>query len=101
MVQRKNLKGNKIGVMFGTFAPLHLGHLYSINIAKRENEGVLVLASGSSTDRGAKFGLDLNKRFRYIRELFQDDDLVVVGKINEENIPTYPDGWNEWVTLLD
>ena len=101
MVQRKNLKGNKIGVMFGTFAPLHLGHLYSINIAKRENEGVLVLTSGSSTDRGAKFGLDLNKRFRYIRELFQDDDLVVVGKVNEENIPTYPDGWNEWVTLLD
>lgn len=101
MVQRKKVTGHNIGVMFGTFAPFTLGHFYPTTIAKRENDSLLLIASGYTGDRGDLIGLNLQKRFRYIRELFQDDPLVIVDKLDEDNIPQYPNGWEPWLNLLD
>lgn len=99
----KKLSGTKIGVVFGTFAPMHLGHIDLINQAKRENDGVLVIVSGTNTDRdrGTQVGLPLNRRWRYVREVFKDDELTVVEKLDEENIPAYPNGWNEWLDEVE
>lgn len=101
MVQRKKLSGKKIGVVFGTFAPFHIGHLSVAMKAKKENDGAVVIVSGRDGDRGDEVGLNLQRRFRYIRELFNDDEKVNVGKLDEIGMPKYPDGWQPWLKELD
>ena len=92
-MKRKQLSGKRIGIVFGTFAPMHVGHVDLITKAKRANDNVLVIVSGSNTqeDRGTRAGLSLNRRFRYVREVFYDDELVVVDKLDEAGIPAYPE----------
>ena len=98
-MKRIKLKGKSIGIVFGTFAPMHIGHVDLITRAKRENDGVIVIVSGTNTerDRGTQIGLHLNRRWRYVREVFKDDELTVVAKLDEADMPAYPDGWNPWI----
>lgn len=90
----------RIAVVFGTFAPLHQGHIDLIQIAKRQCDAVWVVVSGYKGDRGEQVGLTLQKRFRYIREAFRDDELTSVCKLDETNIPCYPMGWQEWLDQM-
>ncbi|WP_304126637.1 AAA family ATPase [Gemella sanguinis] len=87
-MKHKLLKTKKLAVVFGTFAPMHIGHVDLITRAKRENDAALVFVSGTNTeeDRGTRVGLYLKRRFRYVREVFHDDELVVVDKLDEEGI---------------
>lgn len=96
-------KINKLGVVFGTYAPMHVGHVDLITKAKRENQHVLVIVSGTNTqtDRGTQAGLPLDKRWRYAREVFNNDPLVTVSKLDEKDIPQYPNGWDQWLIKLD
>lgn len=104
-LNRKNIfmSNNKLGIVFGTFAPMHTGHVDLITKAKRENDRVLVIVSGTNTerDRGTKVGLHLDRRFRYVREVFNGDELVTVKKLDEEHMPAYPNGWEEWLIELE
>lgn len=93
------LKGNKIGVVFGSFAPLHQGHLDLIMRAKKENDGgCIVICCGYDGDKGETM-MPHAKRYRYVREFFADDDLVAVYSINDSElgIESYPDGWSGWM----
>ena len=101
-MKRKQLSGKHIGIVFGTFAPMHVGHVDLITKAKRANDNVLVIVSGSNTqeNRGTRAGLSLNRRFRYVREVFYDDELVVVDKLDEAGMPAYPEGWVPWVNRV-
>ena len=90
----------RIAVVFGTFAPLHQGHIDLIQRAKRQCDAVWVVVSGYKGDRGEQVGLTLQKRFRYIREAFRDDELTSVCKLDETNIPRYPIGWQEWLDQM-
>ena len=87
-MKHKLLKTKNLAVVFGTFAPMHIGHVDLITRAKRENDATLVVVSGTNTeeDRGTRVGLHLKRRFRYVREVFHDDELVVVDKLDEEGI---------------
>lgn len=103
-VYQKPLRGKSIGVVFGTFAPLHQGHLDMIFKAKKENNGgVLVICCGNDTDdKGCQVGLPLTKRYRYVREFFKDDDLVSVHAIPDIGAVTYSfANWNPWMDRFE
>lgn len=96
---QKSLSGEKVGVVFGSFAPLHQGHLDCIMRAKKENDGgCIVIVCGFDGDKGGEM-MPLKRRYRYVREFFADDDLVAVYAINDTEIGAkpYPDGWAQWL----
>lgn len=97
---KDDLEGEKIGVFFGTLAPMHVGHQAEIYKAAALNDGVVVIASGYTGDRGDQMGLSVEKRFRYLREAFSDETAIKVDYINEDNIPQMPAGWDEWTKIL-
>lgn len=100
---QKPLVGKTIGVVFGSFAPLHQGHLDLIMRAKKENDGgCIVIVCGYNGDKGEPF-MPHSKRYRYVREFFADDDLVAVYAINdtELGIAKYPNGWNKWLEAFN
>lgn len=90
----------QVAIVFGAFAPMHKGHIDLIQRAKRECQRAVVLVSGLANDRGDAIGLGLQKRFRYIRETFNDDSLISVGKLDETGLPAYPEGWDLWLERL-
>lgn len=99
-VYQTPLAGKNIGVVFGSFAPLHQGHLDAIMRAKKENDGgCIVVVCGFNGDKGENVNLPMKRRYRYVRELFSDDELVAVCGINdtELDLPKYPDGWAGWL----
>lgn len=96
---QKPLIGKKVGVVFGSFAPLHQGHLDLIMRAKKENDGgCIVISCGFDGDKGEPL-MPHTKRYRYVREFFADDDLVAVYGINDTEIGAneYPHGWDRWL----
>lgn len=96
---QKPLTGSSVGVVFGSFAPLHQGHLDLIMRAKKENDGgCIVIVCGYDGDKGEPL-MPHSKRYRYVREFFADDDLVAVYAINdtESMRPEYPNGWDSWM----
>lgn len=100
---QKKLQGKNVGIVFGTFAPLHQGHLDVIMRAKKECDGgCLVIVDGRDNDRGGK-EMPLKLRYRYVREFFADDDLVAVYAINETElgIEEYPNGWDKFIKEVE
>lgn len=100
---QKKLCGKNIGVVFGTFAPLHQGHLDLIMQAKKQCDGgCIVIVDGRDGDRGGK-EMPLKLRYRYVREFFADDDLVAVYAIDETElgIEAYPNGWNKFIEEVE
>jgi NadR type nicotinamide-nucleotide adenylyltransferase len=96
---QKPLSGKNVGIVFGSFAPLHQGHLDLIMRAKKENDGgALVIVCGYDGDKGEPL-MPHAKRYRYVREFFADDDLVAVYSINDTEIDAmeYPNGWTKWL----
>ena len=100
---QKPLSGKRVGIVFGSFAPLHQGHLDLIYRAKKENDGgAIVIVCGFDGDKGEP-KMPHSKRYRYVREFFQDDDLVAVYAINdtELGLDSYPNGWDGWMKEFD
>lgn len=99
LAYQKPLRGQRMGVVFGSFAPLHQGHMELILRAKRENDaGCMVIVCGYDGDKGEPI-MPHRDRYRYVREFFKNDDLVAVYAINdtESGIPNYPNGWDGWM----
>ncbi len=99
---QKPLNGD-VGIVFGSFAPLHQGHLDLIMKAKKENSGgAIVIVCGFNGDKGEP-SMPHAKRYRYVREFFADDDLVAVYAINdtELGLNRYPNGWTGWMAEFE
>lgn len=100
---QKPLYGKSVGVVFGSFAPLHQGHLDLIMRAKKQNDGgCIVICCGYDGDKGEPT-MPHKKRYRYVREFFADDDMVAVYAINDSElgISEYPDGWDGWMAEFE
>ncbi|CAD0143411.1 protein of unknown function [Streptococcus thermophilus] len=98
-MKRKHLSGKSIGIVFWNLCTNACRHVDLITKAERANDNVLVIVNGSNTqkDRGTRTGLSLNRRFHYVREVFYDDELIVVDKLDKADMPPYPEGWVPWV----
>ncbi len=96
---KSKISGHRVGIFFGEFAPLHVGHLSIIHQALMENDCVVLAISGSHrpNDRGMTIDLPLERRFRYLREAFNDEPQLRIVQINEDDMPDYPNGWEAWV----
>ena len=99
-INKQKLKGKQIGLTFGAFAPLHVGHQQLIYKTLMNNDAGLVIVTGYDGDRGDKIGLSLEKRFRYLREAYNDELNLRVAMLNENGISEYPKGWEEWSKAL-
>ena len=83
----------RIGLVFGTFAPMHLGHQDVINIAKEEMDKVIVVCCGHEGDRGyPTFPLEL--RYELATKEFADDEKVFVTVLPDTD-PEIKKHWNQ------
>ncbi|SFB83820.1 adenylyltransferase/cytidyltransferase family protein [Butyrivibrio sp. YAB3001] len=94
----------RVGLVFGTFAPMHLGHLDVVNIAKEEMDKVIVVCCGHEGDRGYPM-FPLEKRYELAKEQFADDKKVLVTLLpdTEPEIKKHWDQqqiWNYWVDRM-
>ncbi len=87
-------------IYFGTFAPFHKGHAHMVIYGKRHYEHLHLVCSGSTNDRGDKANMPLFDRFRTLREIYNEDEIVTVYHVNEDNITPMPNGWKEWLDIL-
>lgn len=98
---KDKLNGSRIGIVFGAFAPCHIGHLEVILQAKKENDGCVVIVCGQDGDCGEPFGLDVYRRFRYMRELFADDNQIYVVMAAGYGIPQKENEWESWLEIVN
>ena len=98
---KDKLSGSRIGIVFGAFAPCHIGHLEVILEAKKENDGCVVIVCGQEGDFGEPFGLDVYRRFRYMRELFADDNQIYVVMAAGQGIPQKETDWESWLQIIN
>lgn len=87
-----------VGVVFGSFAPLHTGHLDVIYQAKKECQGgVLVVICGYDGDKGNPL-MSLGTRYDLTRRFFLNDPLVAVYAISDDElgIAGRMDQWDIW-----
>lgn len=91
-----------VGVVFGSFAPLHKGHLDAIYQAKKEClGGVLVVVCGYDGDKGNP-AMPLETRYHLTRQFFLNDPLVAVYAISDDElgIAGRTDQWDIWLDAL-
>jgi cytidyltransferase-like protein len=94
----------KIGLVFGTFAPMHLGHMDVINIAKEEMDKVVVICCGHEGDRGYPL-FPIAKRYELAQKEFESDPKVEVTILpdTDPKIKEHWDQqqiWNYWVDRM-
>ena len=93
-----------VGIVFGTFAPMHLGHMDVINKAKEEMDKVIVICCGHEGDRGYPL-FPIEKRLELAQEEFRDDEKVFVTMLldTDPEIKKHWDQqqiWNYWIDRL-
>lgn len=87
-----------VGVVLGSFSPLHKGHLDLIYQAKKEcMGGALVVVCGYGNDKGWP-KMTLKERYQMVRQYFRDDPLVAVYALSDDEmgIAEYATRQNEW-----
>lgn len=94
-----------VGVVLGSFSPLHKGHLDLIYRAKKEClGGALVVVCGYENDKGYP-KMTLKERYQMVRQYFRDDPLVAVYALSDDEMgiaeyATKPGEW-QWGTWLE
>ena len=96
----------KVGVYFGKFIPPHRGHLTAILTAATKVQKLYVVVSDNvnRTKRICQESgipeVTVNLRMQWLKQELQDMPHIKVVKLDESDIPEYPNGWSEWTRLL-
>ena len=92
-----------VGVVLGSFSPLHKGHMDLIYRAKKECAGgTFVIVCGYKGDKGYP-QMPLESRYQMVREFFKDDPLVAVYCLSDDElgISGYTNQWGIWLSHLE
>lgn len=97
------IKDKKVGIIFGKFYPLHTGHIYLIQRAISQVDELYIILC-SDTKRDEELFNDsamsrqptINDRMRWLLQTFKYQKNIHIELLNEDGIPSYPHGWNEW-----
>ena len=77
----------KVGITFGGYCPMHTGHLDLIMRAKKENDLCFVIVCGYDNEpRADEIGLTLNRRYSLVKQMFKDDEQIIVLKVNDTEL---------------
>lgn len=96
----------KVGVYFGKFLPPHRGHLTAILTAatKVQNLYVVISDNVNRTKRicaeSGVCNIPINNRLQWLKQELLDMPHIKVVKLDESNIPEYPNGWDKWAKLM-
>lgn len=96
----------KVGVFFGKMIPPTRGHLTAILNAATQVQKLYVVISDNVNrtkricDEAGIKEIPVNLRMQWLKQEFQDMPHIKVVKLDETNIPEYPDGWAEWTKLM-
>ena len=99
------MKTTNIGICFGGYCPLHQGHMDVIMKAKKENDICYVIVCGYDDEpRGWEINLNLDERFKIIKEFFKDDEQIRVRKINDTELKIDESmsdhNWTVWQAMV-
>lgn len=96
----------KVGVYFGKFIPPHRGHLTAILTAATKVQKLYVVVSDNvnRTKRICQESgipeVTVNLRMQWLKQELQDMPHIQVVKLDESDIPEYPNGWTDWAILI-
>ena len=95
----------KVGITFGGYCPMHMGHLDLIMKAKKENDVCFVVVCGyDGEERGDKIGLTLNRRYSLVKQMFKDDEQIKVLKVNDTELgideSMSESNWDIWLDYV-
>ena len=95
----------RIGITFGGYCPMHQGHLDLIMKAKKENDICYVVVCGYDNEpRANETGLTLNRRFSLVKQMFKDDEQIIVLQVNDTKLgideSMSESNWDIWLKCV-
>ena len=75
----------KIGITFGCFIPLHVGHMAMIERSVRENDRTIIAVCGYDDDRGKDF-IPFKDRYELIKKIYGDDPDIKIVLVDDKKI---------------
>ena len=94
-----------VGITFGGYCPMHQGHLDLIMKAKKENDYCFVVVCGYDNEpRANEIGLTLNRRYTLIKQMFKDEEQIIVIKVNDTELgideSMCDSNWDIWLDYV-